>query len=167
MPGINVYEFFILLGLALVLLGPERLPQYAQALARWVRKARVWADDAKVRFKEETGTDFDEVDWQKYDPRQYDPRRIIREALADEYNEVRSTAKDVQQSVDPRELFAGTGAKKSGALAAGVAGSAATTAASSEDGSAEGKAETSGAEAAELDVDPLENNPTPYDTEAT
>ena len=83
MPGINFYEFFILVVLALVLLGPERLPQYAQNLARWVRKARSMAEDAKVRFKEETGADPDDVDWQKYDPRQYDPRRIIRDALLD------------------------------------------------------------------------------------
>lgn len=37
----------------------------------------------KSQFKEETETDFDEIDWKRYDPRQYDPRRIIKDALAD------------------------------------------------------------------------------------
>ncbi|WP_258933630.1 twin-arginine translocase TatA/TatE family subunit [Nesterenkonia pannonica] len=68
MPGINAYEFLVLLLLAVILLGPERLPQYAQKLGQWVRQGRRMAEDAKVRFREETGTDFDEVDWDKYDP---------------------------------------------------------------------------------------------------
>lgn len=126
MPGINFYEFFILVVLALVLLGPERLPQYAQNLARWVRRARSLAEDAKVRFQEETGTDLSEVDWQKYDPRQYDPRRIIRDALAEDYQGVRSEIRSVGRSVDPRELFTSSpsaSAGGGGALAAGVAGS--------------------------------------------
>lgn len=153
MPGINFYEFFILVVLALVLLGPERLPQYAQNLARWVRKARSMAEDAKVRFKEETGADLDDVDWQKYDPRQYDPRRIIREALAEDYDEVRSEVRSLGKQVDPRELFASagsSGSKASGALAAGVAGSAASV-----------------TSAAVTDEDPLQSAPAPFDPDAT
>lgn len=156
MPGINFYEFVILVVLALVVLGPERLPQYAQNLARWARKARSMAEDAKVRFKEETGADFDDVDWQKYDPRQYDPRRIIREALAEDYDGLRSEVRSMGASVDPRELFApagaaaGASAASSGALAAGVAGSAASTA---------------GAD--ETDGDPLQAVPAPFDPDAT
>lgn len=153
MPGINFYEFFILVVLALVLLGPERLPQYAQNLARWVRKARSMAEDAKVRFKEETGADLDDVDWQKYDPRQYAPRRIIREALAEDYDEVRSEVRSLGKQVDPRELFASagsSGSKASGALAAGVAGSAASV-----------------TSAAVTDEDPLQSAPAPFDPDAT
>lgn len=123
MPGINVYEFFILIILALVLLGPERLPQYAQTLAVWAKKARGMAEDAKHRFREETGTDFDDVDWQRYDPRQYDPRRIIREALAEDDGAGASASR---RSTDPRDLFPSSGASTQGsALAAGVAGAAA------------------------------------------
>lgn len=98
MPGLNGYEFIILGVLAVVLLGPERLPAYAQTLARWVRQARSKAEDAKEYFREETGTDFDEVDWKRYDPRQYDPRRIIREALAEDYEETRQAVTEVRDS---------------------------------------------------------------------
>lgn len=152
MPGINFYEFLILIVLALVLLGPERLPQYAQTLARWVRKARSAAEDAKVRFKDETGTDLNDVDWQKYDPRQYDPRRIIREALAEDYEQVRSDVRTVRDSVHPRELFASSASSSQGggALAAGVAGSAALTAASDD-----------------IDEDPHQRRPAPFDRDAT
>ncbi|MFF5021664.1 Sec-independent protein translocase family protein [Micrococcus luteus] len=79
--GVNGSEFIILAVLAIVILGPEKLPEYTRAFTDWLRVMRDKAEGAKAQFKEETGTDFDEVDWRKYDPRQYDPRRIIRDAL--------------------------------------------------------------------------------------
>lgn len=170
MPGINFYEFLILIVLAVVLLGPERLPQYAQTLAGWVKKARLMADDAKVRFKEETGTDFDQVDWQRYDPRRYDPRRIVREALAEDYDEVRSTVGQVRRSVDPRDIFNGSAARASHATAAGVAG-AATGAGGASAGDSGSEAALGGSSTGEhtvfADEDPLDTLAAPFDTEAT
>ncbi|MDI3329518.1 MAG: twin-arginine translocase TatA/TatE family subunit [Micrococcus sp.] len=81
--GINGAELIILILLAVLVLGPEKLPEYTRKLTEWIRTLRRMAEGAKVQFKDETGTDFDEIDWRRYDPRQYDPRRIIREALAD------------------------------------------------------------------------------------
>lgn len=81
MIGINGSELIILAVLAIVILGPDKLPEYTRALTEWLRTLRGKAEGAKTQFKEETGTDFDEVDWRRYDPRQYDPRRIIRDAL--------------------------------------------------------------------------------------
>jgi sec-independent protein translocase protein TatB len=79
------FEKLLVIGLiAVILLGPDRLPYYASQLARLVRSLRDLADGAKERMREEMGPDFDEVDWKKLDPRQYDPRRIIREALLDD-----------------------------------------------------------------------------------
>jgi sec-independent protein translocase protein TatB len=81
--GINGSEFIVLLVVAAVVLGPERLPQYAQQLARLVRELRRMAQGASQQMREELGPEFDEIDWRKLDPRQYDPRRIVREALSD------------------------------------------------------------------------------------
>jgi sec-independent protein translocase protein TatB len=81
--GINGSEFLVLLAVAAVVLGPERLPQYAQSLARMIRELRRMAQGAQEKVREELGPDFDDVDWRKLDPRQYDPRRIVREALSD------------------------------------------------------------------------------------
>ncbi|MDP4333917.1 twin-arginine translocase TatA/TatE family subunit [Curtobacterium sp. AB451] len=78
------FEKFLVIGIiGVLLLGPQRLPQYAQKLAEFVKAVRRFADTAKDRMREEMGPEFDEVDWQKLDPRQYDPRRIIRDALLD------------------------------------------------------------------------------------
>lgn len=80
---INGSEAIVLLIVALVLLGPERLPQYAEQLARLVRELKKLATGAQDRFREELGPEFRDFDLSTLDPRQYDPRRIVREALAD------------------------------------------------------------------------------------
>lgn len=78
----NGGEILLLVVLALVILGPDKLPEYAAKLAQFVRSARDLAEGAKSQIKEEMGPGFEEVDWKALDPRQYDPRRIVREALA-------------------------------------------------------------------------------------
>ena len=82
--GLTFDKLLIILVIAVILIGPERLPGYAAQLARLVKTLRGFAAGAKERMREEMGPEFDEVDWRKLDPRQYDPRRIIREALVDE-----------------------------------------------------------------------------------
>ncbi|PZE86521.1 twin-arginine translocase TatA/TatE family subunit [Curtobacterium sp. MCBD17_032] len=81
--NIQLDKILIIGIIAVLLLGPQRLPVYAQKLADFVKAVRRFADNAKERMREEMGPDFDDVDWQKLDPRQYDPRRIIRDALLD------------------------------------------------------------------------------------
>ncbi|HSU47791.1 MAG TPA: Sec-independent protein translocase TatB [Arthrobacter sp.] len=82
--GINGPEFIILLIIGVLVIGPQRLPEYTQKLANLVKEVRRMASGAREQIKEEVGIDIDDVDWKKYDPRQYDPRRIIREALLDD-----------------------------------------------------------------------------------
>lgn len=82
--GITI-EKVLLIGLvAALVIGPERLPRYAESLAAFTRRARDWISSARSRVKDEMGDEFDDVDWRTLDPRQYDPRRIIREALLDD-----------------------------------------------------------------------------------
>jgi len=79
------FEKLLVIGLiAVLIIGPDRLPQLAAQFARLIRSLRDMANGAKERMREEMGPDYDDVDWQKLDPRQYDPRRIIREALLED-----------------------------------------------------------------------------------
>ncbi len=82
--GYDMEKFLLLLLVAALLLGPERLPRYAVGLARLTKRTREWLSGARTRVKAEMGEDFDDVQWSKLDPRQYDPRRIIRDALLDD-----------------------------------------------------------------------------------
>lgn len=84
---INGWEFVILLVAALLVIGPERMPEYSAKLARMVKQLRGLADAARVQLREQMGSEFDDVDWKQYDPRQYDPRRIVREALMDDWSD--------------------------------------------------------------------------------
>jgi len=82
--GINSSEFVLLILVAVVVVGPERLPRYAEQLGVWVRTLRGLLRTAKQRVDEELGEQAGDVDWTALDPRRYDPRRIVREALVDD-----------------------------------------------------------------------------------
>lgn len=97
MVDINGWEFLVILVVAAIVIGPQRLPQYAEQLAGWVRKGRVWLKDARSRLDEEMGESTSDVDWAALDPRRYDPRRIVRDALLDD--DTRGTFSDVAKAV--------------------------------------------------------------------
>ncbi len=80
--GINGGELIILLLVIALVVGPERLPAYAEQLGGWVRNLRGLLRDTKQRVDDELGGD--DVDWAALDPRRYDPRRIVRDALLDD-----------------------------------------------------------------------------------
>lgn len=80
--GINGGELVILLVVVALVVGPERLPAYAEQLARWARGLRRVVADARTRVDSELGETG--IDWEALDPRRYDPRRIVREALLDD-----------------------------------------------------------------------------------
>ncbi len=79
--GISAEKFFIIAIIAVLVIGPSRLPEYAAKLRRLIREVRRMANGAQEQLKDQLGPDFQDVDWKKLDPRQYDPRRIIRDAL--------------------------------------------------------------------------------------
>ncbi|MCQ9165388.1 MULTISPECIES: twin-arginine translocase TatA/TatE family subunit [unclassified Arthrobacter] len=82
--GINTPELLLIVIVAVLVIGPKRLPGYVEKLKNLIREVRRMASGARETIKEESGLDIDEIDWKKLDPRQYDPRRIIREALLDD-----------------------------------------------------------------------------------
>ena len=82
--GINTPELILIVLVAVLVIGPTRLPGYVEKLKNLIREVRKMASGARETIKEEAGVDIDDIDWKKLDPRQYDPRRIIREALIDD-----------------------------------------------------------------------------------
>ncbi len=83
MLGINGWELIALAVLGILILGPDRMPEYAQKLAQLIFRIRHLAEGAKVQLKDQLGDDYKDINWRQYDPRQYDPRRIVRDALAE------------------------------------------------------------------------------------
>lgn len=151
--GMNEYELLIIIVLGLFLLGPERLPEYASKLAKFVKSLRAYAEGAKAQLKDQMGPEFDQVDWNAYDPRRYDPRKIVREALSD--------VDDALRSPGP----GGGGA--AGAASAGAASAGAGQIGGAASGSA---ASGSAAMGGSLGASPVRHDPqapTPWDVDAT
>lgn len=127
MIDINGGELIVLFVVAVIVIGPTRLPGYAEQLGRWIRQLRVFLRDAKKRVDEELGDDTD-LDWAALDPRKYDPRRIVREALLDDEPVVAAPGYRAPRHPSPRparaSAVAAAGAGTSAAAAVGDAGSA-------------------------------------------
>ncbi|MGQ7297820.1 twin-arginine translocase TatA/TatE family subunit [Quadrisphaera sp. KR29] len=126
--GINPGEFAVLLVIALVVVGPERLPRYAAQLGRVVREGRRMAMGLREQVRGELGPEFDDVDWKKLDPRQYDPRKIIRDALTDALEDDEPPARPAGKPVSSGGPAAVGGAAAADATAADATAAGATAA---------------------------------------
>ena len=60
--GIGVAEFFAVLVLALIVLGPERLPLAMRTMGRWVRRLREMTREFRQEFAEEFAVLYEEMD---------------------------------------------------------------------------------------------------------
>src|SRR5690625_7047604 len=89
---LNGAEIIIILLVITIVVGPQRLPQYAEQLARLVRTLRDMARGATQTIKDELGPEAADLDFSKLDPRQYDPRRIVRDALMEDLSPTSKSA---------------------------------------------------------------------------
>lgn len=150
--GVNGWEIVLVALIAVFLLGPDRMPEYAAKLARGIRKLRVMAEGAKGQLKDQLGPEYEDINWRQYDPRQYDPRRIVKEALLEPIDDAISPVRDEIGSVRSAGSLKGA--------AAGAAGGAA--------GAASGAPEPAvyiSKAPSPTEWDP--SRPTPYDVDAT
>ncbi len=92
---INGPEFILLLALAVILFGPERLPDLARKAARIVRYLRTAASGAQEQLTKELGPGFENLDF-----RDLNPRAFVQKHLLDDVEpiiaDVRSEISDVK-----------------------------------------------------------------------
>lgn len=79
--GLTFEKLFLVAVVAGVLLGPHRLPAYAQQLRETVRGFRAFLEASRARAQVELGDVLTRAEWEALDLRQYDPRRIVRDVL--------------------------------------------------------------------------------------
>ena len=95
---INGPEFLLLLVLAIILFGPERLPDLARKAARVVQYMRTVAGSAQDQLSKELGPGFENLDL-----RDLNPKTFIQKHLLDEVQpivaDVRSELTDVAATV--------------------------------------------------------------------
>ncbi|ANP27271.1 hypothetical protein DAD186_07210 [Dermabacter vaginalis] len=122
------WELLIIALLFVILVGPQRLPEYTRKVIHWVRDLRKWADESRASIEDEMGIAVDDL--KKYDPRQYDPRKIIREAwdstgLEDDVNDFRDAVKSSTSATSA--AVAGVGAAAKGGSGSKASGSSTDT----------------------------------------
>lgn len=82
MLDVGLGEAALLVVLALVIFGPDRLPKVAAQAGRALRQLRSMADSAKQDLREGLGPEFAD-----FDVADLDPRRFVRKHLFDDSGE--------------------------------------------------------------------------------
>ncbi len=79
--GLTFEKLFLVAIIAGVVIGPHRLPLYAQRLGETVRALRTLVESTRTKAEAELGISLQRTEWESL--RQYDPRHIVRDALAE------------------------------------------------------------------------------------
>lgn len=117
--NIGPLEFVVLAAIALIVFGPDRLPELARDAARMLRSLRDVAQGARTQLNSELGPDFADFDLSSLNPRtaiknallgdedfsSLNPRESIQRALRGEDEPVRpSSMIDLSKPAPPQNL---------------------------------------------------------------
>jgi sec-independent protein translocase protein TatB len=75
--GMGLPEIGVILVVALLVFGPEKLPEIARQAGGFVRTLRQMADNAKNDLGREMGEDFSDLDLKDLDPREIVRRNFL------------------------------------------------------------------------------------------
>jgi sec-independent protein translocase protein TatB len=94
--GINLSELFVLAVVAVLIFGPEKLPDVARKAGRVMRYLRGIANDAREHVRDEFGDDVAD-----FDPRGLHPKNLARSVLgAEAVDDLNSMARDTRSSLE-------------------------------------------------------------------
>jgi sec-independent protein translocase protein TatB len=84
-------EIVVLVGLAIVLFGPDKLPQAAASAARFLRQVRAFGENARSDLRSELGPEFDGLNLEDLNPKTFVRKNLLGEGeqlreLRDELN---------------------------------------------------------------------------------
>ena len=85
--GINGFEFVILAVLALVVVGPDKLPGFISDASRMVRQVRRMARDAQNDVREHLGPEFADIDLADLNPRSFVQKHLLDDTIDDDLRE--------------------------------------------------------------------------------
>ena len=80
--GLGFGEIAAILIVAIMVFGPDRLPELAKQAAGFLKTFRKMAQDAKTELRKEMGDDFKDLGLNEL--RSLDPRQVVRDALRDD-----------------------------------------------------------------------------------
>ncbi len=80
--GVGLPELALLLVVAVVVFGPDKLPEFARQLGQLVRSAKKLADGARDQLRDELGPEFSDLELTDLDPRAF-VRKQVQAVLAE------------------------------------------------------------------------------------
>ena len=80
--GIGLPELMVIMVVAVVVFGPDRLPDFARQAGRLVRQVRAFTQSARDDIRAELGPEFAE-----FELTDLDPRRAMRKYIQDAWDE--------------------------------------------------------------------------------
>jgi sec-independent protein translocase protein TatB len=76
---IGAPEFLLLLVAAVILFGPEKLPEFARKAARLLRYIRTMAGSAQEQLSKELGPGFEDIDLRDLNPKTFLQKHLLDE----------------------------------------------------------------------------------------
>ena len=110
MSGVAPSEFILICLIALMILGPERLPKLARQLGGWMGKARQMTRSIKRQLEEET-------DLKKnfgFDPKELDPNEMLKPRDDDTFSPLHEDEDENVEDEDEDEDVEDDAAEKTG-----------------------------------------------------
>jgi sec-independent protein translocase protein TatB len=101
--GVGLPEFAVIAFVAVLVFGPDRLPELARQLGQMVRKVRTLANSARDELRAELGPEYADLELRDLDPRTI-VRRHIQEALDEDDEPVRPPRRRGQRPLDDGEV---------------------------------------------------------------
>jgi sec-independent protein translocase protein TatB len=80
--GIGLPELLVIIVVAVIVFGPDRLPEFARQAGRLIRQVRQFTNSARDDIRSELGPEF--ADFELSD---LDPRRAMRKYIQDAWDE--------------------------------------------------------------------------------
>ena len=96
--GVGLPELAVIAFVAVLVFGPDRLPEFARQAGRLARQVRRFANQARDELREELGPEYADLDL-----RDLDPRAIVKKHIYDAMNEA-------MDEEDPRQKIVPLGA---------------------------------------------------------
>jgi sec-independent protein translocase protein TatB len=91
--GVGLPELAVIAFVAVLVFGPDKLPDFARQAGRFVRTVRSFANQARDELREELGPEYADLDL-----RDLDPRAIVKKHIYDAMNETTSEVEDDERN---------------------------------------------------------------------
>ena len=94
--GVGLPELAVIAFVAVLVFGPDRLPDFARQAARLVKTMRGFANQARDELREELGPEYADLEL-----RDLDPRTIVRKHIIEAMNDAESDARPKRKGLRP------------------------------------------------------------------